>query len=83
MLRRYWLRLARSDKLSNLNLGCGITAYTEEDAMRIFENEVVPVYGNVEIIEAVENIDISTLDSGHVLPNMRAPIYRGVWFPML
>jgi hypothetical protein len=28
----------------------------------------------------VEDVDVSTLDAGHVLPNMRAPNERGVWF---
>ncbi len=83
MLHRYWLKFVRSAKPSILNIGCGITAHDREDAMRIFQNEVVPVYGNAEIAEVLEDIDISTLDEAHVRPNMGIPSNRGVWFPLL
>jgi len=26
-------------------------------------------------------VDVSTLDHGHVLPNMEVVLLRGVWFP--
>jgi hypothetical protein len=29
-----------------------------------------------------ENLDIRTLDQGHVIPNMKDPTLRGVWFPL-
>jgi hypothetical protein len=29
----------------------------------------------------VEDVDVSQLDAGHVLPNMGDPTLRGVWFP--
>jgi predicted nuclease of restriction endonuclease-like (RecB) superfamily len=31
-------------------------------------------------IRAVEDVDVSTLDRGHVLPNMNPRLARGVWF---
>ena len=83
MLHRYWFIFAPSTEPSILNLGCGITAYDKEDAKRIFENEVVPVFGTREIREITEDIDVSTLDDGHVRPNMGPPSNRGVWFPRL
>ena len=30
----------------------------------------------------IEDVDVSTLDAGHVLPNMSPPVRRGVWFPL-
>lgn len=33
------------------------------------------------IADAIEDVDISTLDLGHVGPNMEVPVFRGVWFP--
>ena len=83
MLHRYWLKFVRSDKPSVLNVGCGITAYDIDDAKRIFENDVVPIYGDREIYEIVEDIDVSALDETHVRPNMGATSNRGVWFPLL
>jgi len=35
-----------------------------------------------EIKKVIENVDVSTLDAGHVLPNMSPPNIRGVWFPL-
>jgi len=83
MLHRYWIKLTRSSSPSILNLGCGITAYNEEDARGILQEQVFPVYGSREIIDIVENIDISTLDERHVRLNMGSPVTRGVWFPLL
>lgn len=83
MLHRYWLKFTPSTSPSVLNLGCGITAYDKEDAMRIFKAEVVPIFGSREISEITEDIDVSTLDHGHVRPNMGTPSNRGVWFPLL
>ena len=34
-------------------------------------------------IESIsEDVDISTLDEGHVRPNMGNPLRRGIWFPI-
>jgi hypothetical protein len=32
-------------------------------------------------LHVTEDVDIQTLDQGHVLPNMGVPSERGVWFP--
>jgi hypothetical protein len=29
----------------------------------------------------IEDVDVSTLDAGHVRPNMGVPVWRGVWWP--
>ena len=33
------------------------------------------------IKDMVEDVDVSTLDANHVLPNMGITLKRGVWFP--
>jgi hypothetical protein len=83
MLRRFWLKLKVSSKPTILNLGCGITAYDQEDALKIFREMVVPIYGDREVVEIIENIDVSTLDETVIRPNMGIPSNRGVWFPLL
>jgi hypothetical protein len=76
-LRRFWFRFeARSDS----PLGYGVTAWTEEDARAIlrsavFEGQALPD------AEVTSDIDASTLDAKHILPNMESPTWRGIWFP--
>jgi hypothetical protein len=45
---------------------------------QVFRGEPMP-----EILEVSQDIDVSTLDSGHVLPNIGSVVNRGVWFPRL
>ena len=61
--------------------GCGVTAYDYQDALGLLKNlvfkEDLP-----KIKECIENVDISTLDEKHVLPNMGNIFRRGIWFPL-
>ncbi len=63
-----------------MSLGCGVSAWSREDALRLVAEHLglEPPEPNV----VVEDIDVSTLDAGHVLPNMLPPSERGVWFPV-
>lgn len=84
LLTRYWFEFDWGDQAPMRavgGLGCGVTAFDREDALHLltqvaFANEAVPPIKSV-----VENVDISTLDQGHVIPNMGASSERGVWFP--
>lgn len=44
---------------------------------RVFSGKALP-----PIIKIIEDVDISTLDKNHVLPNMQPPFARGIWFSM-
>ena len=81
MLHRYWFTFNRSPRHCVLNTGCGVTAVDEADARRMIEEQVYPLFGFQEIDRVVTDVDISTLDQGHVIPNMNMPLARGVWFP--
>lgn len=83
MLHRYWFTFENSSKPSILNLGCGVTAVDEADARQMVKDQVYPVFGLQKIDGVVTDVDISTLDQGHVIPNMKMPLARGVWFPWL
>lgn len=72
-----------SDMASILNLGCGITAYNEDDVIGIFSKIVVPTYGKREISYITVDVDVSKLDQNHIIPNMSSPAARGVWFPVM
>lgn len=90
ILTRYWFEFVISDQdlqrynnYGGLGLGCGVTAYTYEDALavlaeQLFRGEPIP-----PVRKVIEDVDVSTLDAGHVLPNMGVPAWRGVWFPCL
>jgi len=80
-MKRFWIRFKSIPQYSSLRLGCGVTAYDYDDAVSIlrdtvFRNKELPLVDTV-----VEDIDVSTLDQKHVVPNMEPVIWRGVWFP--
>ena len=81
-LIRFWFKFKNDGKLPpGVVMGCGVTAFNFEDAKGLLS---VKVFKSIPFIitKHEENIDISMLDSNHVLPNMLSPITRGVWFPM-
>src|SRR6266508_806749 len=90
LLKRLWFEvdiseddLRRYSSYCGLGLGCGVTAYSSHDALvvlceRLFTKDPWPPVRNV-----IEDVVISTLDPGHVLPNIGVPIWRGVWFPRI
>lgn len=69
-------------RMSALNIGCGITAKNREDAITLLRERVFDLNPMPEIISCIEDVDVSTLDEGHVLPNMGSVVKRGVWFPV-
>lgn len=84
-LHRFWftfsLTLADPHPAGVL-LGCGVTAFSKEDAIdlmkeRVFTKTPFPAIQNVQ-----EDVDVSTLDAGHVRPNMGNVVKRGIWFPI-
>jgi hypothetical protein len=81
-LKKFWFKIKNNRKLPpGVIMGCGITAFNIDDAKKIlsekvFKNELY------EIEEFKENVDISTLDTNHILTNMHPTNIRGVWFPL-
>lgn len=83
LLHRYWLRFDLQDpRPSVLRVGCGVTAFSREDALSLVRQEVFGGAALPPVVEIVEDVDVSALDAGHILPNMEEPVSRGVWFPM-
>lgn len=84
-LIRYWFKFDISLEDSpplGVIAGCGVSANNYDDAIdlikkKIFKNDPLP-----EIVKYTENIDISTLDKNHVLPNMGNHFVRGIWYPL-
>ncbi len=84
-LRRYWsvsaLTTADPHPAGTL-LGCGVTAYSREDAEALMKERVFTKVPFPAIAGVREDVDVSTLDAGHVLPNMGNVLKRGIWFPI-
>ncbi len=84
-LHRYWIEfdLTIDDprSVTGLMLGCGVTAYTRDDALYLVRSRVLHGEALPPIKSIVEDVDVSMLDQGHVMPNIWPPIWRGVWFP--
>ena len=72
-LRRYWFAVAGL-------LGFGVTAYSIDDARFLLEAEGYSIESDVEV---TVDVDVSTLDPNHILPNAGPSSFRGVWFPCL
>ena len=74
-MTRYWFK-------TRLRLGIGVTPHTLEDARRmISERLTIGDFG--EIIEIVTDVDVRSLDQGHVIPNMGPCSNRGIWYPFI
>ena len=70
-LTRYWFTFQGDiDSIGICRPGCGITAHNYEDAIAIIRKYVYAERDIPEIKSVQENVDISTLDQNHVLPNM-------------
>jgi hypothetical protein len=85
MLRRFWFtfKLTIRDLYPpGVLMGCGVTSLDEEDAIRILREKVFVSHPFPAIKSVAADIDLTTLDQGHVIPNMTDPSVRGVWFPI-
>jgi hypothetical protein len=82
-MRRLWFIFKNGPAtLTAVKYGCGVTAHDREDAEEILKETIFVGDVILPIEKCVEDIDISTLDSGHVIPNIGDNIFkRGVWFP--
>ena len=76
LLMRYWFKTKE-------HFGFGVTAFSLEDAKSLLDDAARSLGIDYEVLEIIEDIDIRSLDQGHVLPNMGPPNLRGVWFPNL
>jgi hypothetical protein len=74
-LTRYWIDVAGW-------IGYGVTAYSEAEALRLAQEAAELVGKDFTVISVTPDIDVRTLDEGHVRPNMGPPCNHGVWFPM-
>ena len=67
--------------MTPLNLGCGVTAYDYDDAIALLQERVFTEEAMPNITDFTEDVNVSTLDANHILPNIGLVIDRGIWFP--
>ena len=82
---RYWFKFEIDTAFGfppGIGIGCGVTAYDYSDALKLLDEKIFNTIARPPFAKIVENVDIRTLDQGHVIPNMNPPNYRGVWFPL-
>jgi hypothetical protein len=82
LLRRYWFEFEAGDLPPGVALGCGVTAYSDDDARTLLAATVFRGASLPSVRRMLSDVDVSTLDADHVLPNMLEPATRGIWFPM-
>lgn len=84
-LRRYWFDFsleAGREYPIGIRMGCGVTAHDRADAETLMKENIFDGRQIPPITNCIEDIDVSTLDANHVLPNMGLVIQRGIWFPL-
>ncbi len=75
-MERYWITFEKRDS-SFLNLGLGVTAYSEADA-----REIVRAVSDRPIVKIEVIFDMRDIEQKHVAPNMGNHFRRGIWFPL-
>jgi hypothetical protein len=81
-LVRFWFEFDReASRTARAKPFVGVTAWTREDAEDLIRSCVFRGDALPPISRVTEDVDVSTLDPGHVLPNMEPPNVRGVWYP--
>lgn len=80
-MHRYWFVFESDPSPNALNLGCGVTARDMEDALTLLRERVFVGRSLPTVVSVTEDVDISSLDQTHIVPNMHPPHVRGIWFP--
>ena len=78
-MKRYWFQFDLKNYLDPpmaIGLGCGVTAFSKEEAISILQEKVFIDREIPPIVKCIENVDISTLYGNHVLPNMALPFKK-------
>lgn len=87
MLHRYWIVFYPEDIYGPRNIG--VTAFSETHARNLVKQQIKNIGWmeiTAEMIDSariIPDIDIRLLDPGHVIPNMGAITFEGIWFPNL
>jgi hypothetical protein len=80
-LRKYWFRFESLPRPTVVNLGCGVTTYTRDDALNLLREHVFGPNGPPTIVECIEDVELHQIERKHSCPNIGDTQCRGIWFP--
>ena len=58
-------------------------SFLSDDARNLIADTVGRTALDGRLVQIIVDVDVRSLDQGHVIPNMGPPNLRGVWYPML
>ncbi|MDF2233295.1 hypothetical protein P2H44_12100 [Albimonas sp. CAU 1670] len=83
MPRRFWIEFERAPgQVATALHSFGVTAPSRDAALALIRERAYCGKVPLPVAKIVEDVDVSTLDPNHVLPNMEPPHETGIWFPM-
>lgn len=74
LLTRYWFPATRG-------LGVGVTAHSQAQAKEMALLALPLLPSGAEFGDPIADVDVRSLDQGHVVPNMGPCNLEGVWYP--
>jgi len=77
-LRRFWFEFQQLPTPTALNLGCGVTAWSYDDALALLRERVFGASAPPAIERCVEDVDMSCIEDRHVLPNIGNVLVRAL-----
>jgi hypothetical protein len=80
-LIRFWFTLTDLDDILSFK-NYGVTAYNYDDAIQLLKRDAFANGDLPKIKSVIENVNVSTLDKNHIIPNMLPCNLRGIWYPM-
>ena len=79
-LETYWISFPQD---RNLPIGIGVTAYSEEDAFSLIQEQGFDQwYADAVEVCVTTGVTISDLDQSKIVPNIGPMQLRGVWYPV-
>lgn len=82
---RFWFEFESENAFSlppGIGIGCGVTAFDYNDAVRIIDSKIFKQTSRPPFKKIIQDVDIRLIDQNHVIPNMKPPNERGIWFPL-
>jgi hypothetical protein len=80
-LRKFWFRLEKVPMPTAINLGCGVTAHSKDDALGILNDHVFSQHGPLAVLSCIEDVGMHQIEQYHARPNVGDIEARGIWFP--
>jgi len=80
-LHQFWFRFRNVPEYSPLVLGCGVTAFSHDDALALLAATIFADGHALPIDRVIEDAHIEDLETGPLLPDADVVQQRGVWFP--